>query len=85
MLLPKKRKWCGYVDTYHPSTMVLDGWGHPTPPNPFGNYRVSHGMLMKESRFLACAPEYSAEFNTAMDTYLAGGTAKVLADFRGGA
>ena len=83
MLLPRKRKWVGYVDTYKPSTLVLSGWGHPNPPSALTKPKDEGFFVTQKSRFSSFAPEYGEEFNTMIDGYIAGSDATVVADWRG--
>lgn len=86
--LPKgKRKALGFMETLHPSLLVLRGYGHPEPGNAFTPERVeAHpGGFVRTSmtRHSCYAPEWRIEFNATMAPYLEEHPGHVLADYRG--
>lgn len=81
-----KRTEVGYVDTYQPTTLVLDGWGHPAPDSIWdeATRRVDdQGTGTVRGRYTACDPRWQKDFDRMIAAYIARTGAKVLRDFRG--
>ncbi len=79
----------GTVQTFQPSLLILDGWGHPDPAGAFTPAEKSDsGAMVSRGRFSACSPEWSREFDVMIATYVAAAAAggkpvSILADYRG--
>jgi hypothetical protein len=72
------RKPVGVVQTYKPSLVVLDGWGHPDPDGAWTD--SAHGEQV--SRHVGFDDAWSAEFDAKLDAYIASGRGKVVCDYR---
>ena len=72
----RKRKRVGIVETYQPSLVILDGWGHPALPSPFDS--AGHNRHVASD-----AKAWQKEFNEFLSQYLQESPVKVLADYRG--
>ena len=72
-----KRKLVGAVQSYKPSLLVLDGWGHPDP-----NDALSPVGIGMQSRYLSFDPAYATEFSSMINTYIAERGVTVVADYR---
>lgn len=85
--IPKgKRKVQGFVQTYEPSVLVLEGWDHPEPDGMIdpASVRVEGGVRTSMSRYLSCDPRWESDFRAMITPYIEKiGDAKVLADFKG--
>lgn len=78
-LLPRKRVWMKFTDESHPSTLILDGWGHPDPVDDLAKTRrgeIEHTRLCFDD-------SYQTEFDEMMARYLVDKGRAVLADYRG--
>lgn len=79
-----KRKPRGYVQSYEPSLLVLDGWGHPEPESAMtAPERSETGLLVSQSRHASFDKAYATEFSAMIDAYIAEKKVTVVADFRG--
>lgn len=79
-----KRNTRGFVETTHPSCVVLEGHGHPDAPSPWTAWKQSDtGCVVREGRHSGFSPEWGNEINALIDTYVAESGAKVLLDTRG--
>lgn len=79
----RKRKPRYFMETSHPSTIILEGHGHPDPDSAWGEAEVSeNGVVSHTARHSGFSPEWDNEFNTKIDRYLAESSAKVLLDLR---
>ena len=79
-----KRKMLGFVQSYQPSLLVLDGCGHPDPADAMTAPSVSEtGMVVSQSRHLSFDPAYAAGFSSMINAYIAKGGVTVVADYRG--
>ncbi len=73
----------GAVQTFQPSLLVLEGWGHPEPGAVYGAEEVTaSGAIVRRGRFSACSPGWTTEFDAMIAAHIATG-AKVVADYRG--
>ncbi len=78
VFVPKgKRKNRCFVDSNNPSTVILEGWGHPDPASWL---KPTDGGSI--SRYSSYSPEWVREFNVFFAEYLAKEAPKVLADYR---
>lgn len=77
--LPKgKRKLRETVQSYKPSLVVLEGWGHPDFTEMF--HKVDGGFM---TRYASCDPRWETEFDEQLAQYLAKmQNVQVLADYR---
>lgn len=81
--LPKgARKRRSLTETYKPSIVVLEGWGHPDPGSPFGEEESVGGVVTMTTRYTSFDERYSEEFNTMIDAYIAKTGTVVVEDFR---
>lgn len=79
----RKRKARRFVDTYKPTTIVLEGHNHPDPPSAWKSPVVSGGCVVQEGRHSGFSSEWGNEFNAMIDGYIEESGAKVLLDVRG--
>ena len=81
--VPKgKRRRFNIRLTRSPYSIVLDGWGHPEPPDIFDDPReLQHGVA-KKAKHVACDSAYDREFNDFLAKYTEESGCIVLADFR---
>ena len=78
--VPKgKRSLRGFVQDYHPTLVVLEGWGHFDPDDAF----VRTSETSSITRHSSFSEEWETEFDAKLARYLASSKAVVLADFRG--
>lgn len=75
---PRQRKDRGFVQSYRPSLLVLDGWGHPDPASPWKP--ISEGC--SESKYMSCDERWQSDFDAAIEAYIETTGTLVLADFR---
>ena len=81
-LQPRKRKARCIGDRGDAKVVVLKGWGHPSPDDPFTSPEVTEtGCIVRKSRYSSFAPEFDTEFDTWLEQYLELG-AEVLLDNR---
>lgn len=80
---PRQRVDRGFVQTFQPDLLVLDGWGHPEPGAAFETVSESADCVVSRARYSACDPRWAADFNAQIDAYLEASGARVVADFRG--
>ena len=79
----RERKYRGAVQTYHPTLVVLDGWGHFDPSkDTFEVTKSTTEMTVSVGRYSSCAPEWDIEFAAKLDAYVAKTDATVLRDYR---
>jgi len=71
------------VQTYKPSMLILEGWGHPDPASMWGEESASGGVVTRAARFSACSSEWQSEFDTMIAAHIEASGAKVVVDFRG--
>lgn len=74
------RKVRGFVQTYEPNVIVIEGHGHPDAPGLFGEAKVSNGVEVRESRRLMCDPGWDSEFREFIEAHLAASGGRVLYD-----
>jgi hypothetical protein len=80
---PRQRSLRGFVQTYQPNLVVLDGWGHPDPSSAFTEEEVdSDGVTRSLSRHRSFSEEYCKEFSSFLNAYKEKTKVNVLADFR---
>lgn len=77
-----KRKPQAFTDSYKPSTVILEGVGHPDAPSAFSAPEESNGFVVTKSKFTCFSEEYGTEFDEKMDPYFAKPEVKVLGDYR---
>jgi hypothetical protein len=80
---PRQRVDRGFVQTFQPDLLVLDGWGHPAPGAAFESVSESADCSVSRARYSACDPRWARDFNAQIDAYLARSGARVVADYRG--
>ena len=81
---PRQKRARTFVDSYKPSVLVLDGWGHPDPDSAFGpEEQTAPGVTLSKSRYSSCDPRWQSDFDAKIDAYIAEKGAKVIADMRG--
>ena len=77
--IPKgKRSLYGQSDLHKHSVVILNGWGHPTPPSGW----IYEGDTWKRSRYYMGSKESDKGFSDFLQTHLAQSNAIVLGDFR---
>lgn len=81
----RERNPRGFVQSFQPSLLILEGWGHPAPDGifPEETTRTEGGVTTQRGRYSACDPRWRSDFNGQIDAYIAQTGTKVLADFRG--
>lgn len=83
------RKERGFVQSYRPSLLVLDGWGHPEPDGMFDESQAevrqtrAGTVTSVMARYSACSDGWQRDFDAMVADYLERSGARVLADFRG--
>lgn len=78
-----KRKARGFVQSYRPSLLVLEGWGHPDPDSAFlPPTDQGDGVATLVGRYSSCDPRWQGDFDAKMKAYLETTSSKVLHDFR---
>lgn len=80
---PRQRNDRGFVETYRPSVVVLEGWGHFSPADAFTAPEDRGAVIVSQARHSSCSPAWDDEFSAALAAYLERSGAKVVADFRG--
>jgi hypothetical protein len=70
--IPKgKRKLIGFVQTFNPYLIVLEGYGHPEPQSMFSESKASQSnLIVKESTYQSFDKRYSTDFDSILDSYL---------------
>ncbi len=80
--VPKgKRKAREFVQSYRPSLVVLEGWGHPEPDSMF--LPSTDGGVTAHGRYSACDPRWEKDLAAKLAEHSEKTGAKVLHDFRG--
>ena len=80
-----KRKVSRFVETSHPSALVLDGWGHPNPDGMWdeSTRRINGGVGSVEGRYSGFDPRWQSDFDAMIAKYVAANPGVVvLADYR---
>lgn len=78
-----KRLLRAAVQTFRPSLVVLEGWGHIDPPGMWGGKAVeSAGVTLVQSTYTSCDEGWNHDFNKLLTDYVAKSGAKILHDFR---
>jgi hypothetical protein len=73
-----------FVQSYAPSLVVLEGWGHPEPGSAWIEGRATEsGCVVSESKYSSCDPRWASDFDAFLAAYLAESGATVVADYRG--
>ncbi len=75
-----------YADTSsEPTTLVLEGWGHPKGADLFGETRTDSktGLQVRESRYMSCDPRWRSDFDAMIAEHIEKTGAKILYDARG--
>lgn len=72
------------IETYRPTALVLDGWGHPDPDGIWDeSTRKTEGTVtMVHGRYRSCDPRWQGDFDAKIGAYIAEGRGKILADYR---
>lgn len=61
-----------YVETTHPSTILLPGWGHAITHEAFTEpIDTSYGVAISRGRHMSCDPAWDAEFDAMLTAYCA--------------
>jgi hypothetical protein len=78
-----KRKRKNAIITTSPFVM-LDGWGHPTPPPKFGDPKGNpgQGYTTQTTRYPSCSSEWHIEFDAFLNNYLEKSKARIVLDLR---
>ena len=79
---PRQRSLRGFIQSYQPNVVVLDGWGHPDPTSAFTAEEEVDGVTCSRSRHMSYSDEYSKEFSSFLNAYKEKTKVNVLADFR---
>lgn len=78
-----KRKPIGFVQTYNPYLIVLEGYGHPEPQSMFYKSKTTQSnLIVSESKYSSFDKRYSTDFDNILDTYLNEKSIKPLLDCR---
>jgi hypothetical protein len=77
------RQVLGFVQSYAPSLVVVEGWGHPDAAPIFGPAVERDGVTVFRGRHSSCSPEWATEFDALLAAHVASTGAKILHDFRG--
>lgn len=82
--LPKgAKKMRHFIETSHPTTLILEGWGHPPSFVEMMTTPVSSGSVVtSRSRHLSHSPEWDKEFSGAIEPYIKSKKVKVVLDLR---
>jgi NADH:ubiquinone oxidoreductase subunit len=74
-----------YYETSHPSTLILEGWGHPSGKDLVQTFTtpISKGNITTSvSRHLSHSAEWDKEFAVGIDPYIKTKKVKVILDLR---
>lgn len=71
-----KRKARGFVQTFRPDLVVVEGWDQKAPENYAQDVDQGNGVVVRKGRFVSCADEWQGVLAEAIEG------AKVLADYR---
>lgn len=85
------RRTIGFIQSYQPSLVILEGWGHPDPAGIWNAPVVGHvgegdsraEVTTTTGRHLSCSAEWSNEFDALLAAHVEATGAKILHDFRG--
>jgi hypothetical protein len=80
------RRGRSFTQTYKPTLVVLDGWGHTlAPPSMFGTPEVSpRGLVVRQGRHSGFSDEWGNEFRAQLAAYLESNPgARLMADYHG--
>ncbi len=81
--IPKrKRKVRQYVEGYKPYALILAGWGHPSPDDPFVPVRSDDKVEVSQSRYTLFDERWDTDFDSKIDAYVALLGVEVVADYR---
>ena len=69
--------------TFQPSLVVLEGWGHPQSPSIWDESTRKEGadVTTVQARYSSCDPRWSQDFRASLARYVETSGAKVLFDF----
>ncbi len=75
----------GFVETYKPRLLVLEGWGHPEPAGLFDGGKTTEfeGGSFSQAKHMAFDGGYAADFDSMIAKHIADTGAKVAFDARG--
>jgi hypothetical protein len=77
------RKSSSLVETFRPTLVVVQGWGHDlTPDSMFGATTKGDGVETTMSRYSSCDSRWDSDFAAKLDAYLANSDASLVADYR---
>ena len=73
------------MQTFQPTLVILEGWGHFQPDEYYTPGTVHEGQhcTVTQGAFRGCAGEWRSEFTAMLDAYVAETGAKVVRDYRG--
>jgi hypothetical protein len=74
-----KRKARGFVEMYRPELVILSGWGHPTPADPFRDLGGGHSV----SRASSHDESWGLEFEALIRPVIEASPDVLLGDYRG--
>jgi hypothetical protein len=84
--IPKgAQKMRHFYETTSPSTLILEGWGHPTGKELVQTMTtpIDNGSIVtSKSRHLSFSPEWDKEFKDALDPYIKSKKPKIILDLR---
>lgn len=77
------RSVLGFVQSFQPSLVILEGWGHPEPAGIWDKTEERDGVKVTCGRHSSCSPEWANEFDALLAAHVSATGAKILHDFRG--
>jgi hypothetical protein len=84
--IPKgAQKMRHFYETSHPSTLIIEGWGHPSGKDLVQTFTtpINKGSVVTSvSRHLSHSPEWDKDFAAGIDPYIKSHKAKVVLDLR---
>jgi hypothetical protein len=71
------------VQTFRPSLVVLEGWGHVDPPSMWGKTEtLTDGTIVAHGAHSGCSEGWQHDFDALLADYVVKSGAKVLHDYR---
>lgn len=78
-----KRKPRSVVQTYKPSALILEGFGHPEPASAFKTVSEDDSVTVKSSVYRSFDDGWRRDFDSMIAQHIEKTSAVILADFRG--
>jgi hypothetical protein len=80
----RARKPTGFIQTYRPNIVIVDGWGHPEPDSMFLEPEISStGLAVSKGRYTAFDESWQNDFDLMFDKYVNNNdNVEVIADYR---